>query len=283
MDVSRRIARALMRTLLPRRWKVALRRSARQRRWIAPLPVQYPFWQMMREEPSARPPYKWGLLCAASLARNLGVETISAIEFGVAGGNGLLALGRLAAEVQRLTGVAIDVYGFDTGTGLTKPEDHRDLPQLWSEGFYAMDEPALRARLESARLVLGPVEDTEPGFVESRPAPIGFVAFDLDMYHPTMAAFDIFRRTPELVLPRVTCYFDDLIGFSHGDFSGERLAISNFNEEGPARKISKIYGLRYVLTIDQWWVEQMYMLHAFDHPRYCDPDGSNRLDALPLH
>jgi hypothetical protein len=84
------------------------------------------------------------------------------------------------------------------------------------------------------------------------------------------------------VLPRVTCYFDDIIGFSHNDFAGERLAIDEFNRAHETRKVSKVYGLRYVLNQDQWWTDMMYMFHAFDHPRYNEPDGTNRLRELPL-
>src|SRR5215207_985617 len=46
-----------------------------------------------------RPHYGYGLLKAAELARRLGYARISAIEFGVAGGNGLLSLERHAARV----------------------------------------------------------------------------------------------------------------------------------------------------------------------------------------
>ncbi|MHC4129678.1 MAG: hypothetical protein ACYSUA_16250, partial [Planctomycetota bacterium] len=40
---------------------------------------------------------------------------ISALEFGVAGGNGLLALERAAMRLAEIFGVEIDVYGFDSG------------------------------------------------------------------------------------------------------------------------------------------------------------------------
>ena len=47
------------------------------------------------------------------------------LEFGVAGGAGLLSLERIAELVEGLTGVEIEVHGFDTGTGLPAPKDYR--------------------------------------------------------------------------------------------------------------------------------------------------------------
>jgi hypothetical protein len=259
-----------------------VKRVALRKGWMEPDPFVYPFWQMMAHCDSAYPNYLWGTLCAASLARSLGYERISVVEFGVAGGNGLLALEGFAKLAENLSGVVIDTYGFDTGTGLPKPVDYRDLPQMWSEGHFAMDSEKLRDRLERARLILGPVASTIPDFVASKPAPIGFASFDMDLYSSTTEAFGIFDGLISMVLPRVVCYFDDIIGFSHSDFTGERLAISEFNDHHELRKLSKIYGLRYVLVLDQWWTEMMYMAHFFDHERYTDYDGTNRLEELPL-
>ena len=276
------LAKSVARRVVPRRVQPALRKAALRRGWIEPDPFVYPYWETMAKTPPWYPQYRWGTLCAAGLAQALGYDRISVIEFGVAGGNGLVALETYARMAEEASGVRIDTYGFDTGTGLPKPTDHRDLPQLWREGFYPMDPDRLRQRLTRAKLVLGPVASTVPEFVAGAPAPIGFVSFDLDMYSSTVDAFGIFRESLDLVLPRVVCYFDDIIGFSHSDFSGERLAISEFNDRAELRKISKIYGLRYVLDLDRWWVEMMYMAHFFDHSRYTDADGTNALRDLPL-
>src|SRR5581483_12468852 len=77
----------------------------------------------------SRPQYLWGTLLAARIAHGLELERISVIEFGVAGGNGLIALERAASAASDLIGVDIDVYGFDIGSGFPASQDYRDLPQ----------------------------------------------------------------------------------------------------------------------------------------------------------
>src|ERR1700723_2811747 len=92
-----------------------------------------------------RPHYAYAVWHAARLAQRLEVPRISVVEFGVAGGNGLLSLEQHAAASSAASGVAIDVYGFDSGQGLPALQDFRDLPYHWKPGFFSMDETALRA------------------------------------------------------------------------------------------------------------------------------------------
>lgn len=91
--------------------------------------------------------YAYGVLGAVKLAAALGLPDVSLLELGVAGGNGLLELERLATEVEREHSVASRVVGFDLGTGMPPPLDHRDVPYAWREGFFRMDEALLRSRL----------------------------------------------------------------------------------------------------------------------------------------
>ena len=259
-----------------------LRHAGLRLGWIEPR-LQYPFAEVAVRHRGGRVNYRWGTLSAAFVARTLGLPRIAVIEFGVAGGNGLLRLEAIAAEVERASGVQIEVYGFDTGCGLPKPVDHRDLPQLWKEGDFGMNEAALRQRLQRAELIIGPVGHTLAGFLARNPAPVGFVSFDMDLYSSTMDAFALFEAAPERLMPRVVCYFDDVIGYSHGDFNGERLAIHDFNHAHERRKISPIYGLRPVLNVqNSAWPEMMYMFHDFDHPRYADYDGTNAMTEIPI-
>jgi hypothetical protein len=223
-----------------------------------------------------RPNYVWGLLQGAHLAKSIGIERISVIEFGVAGGNGLVALDHIAQKVEEILDVGIDVYGFDTGVGLPKPTDYRDLPNIWVEGAFSMEVDRLKKRLARAELVLGPVEKTVPLFIAARPAPVAFIAFDLDYHSSTMQAFKLLEADQALLMPRIYSYFDDIMGHTYSDFTGERLAIREFNSDHPKRKISPIYGLKYFLPkpYDQEaWSEMFYITHIFDHRMYSAYDG----------
>ena len=219
-----------------------------------------------------RPHYAYGMYQAAYLAQHLGIGEISAIEFGVAGGNGLIAMEHLAAEIIEETGVEVRVFGFDTGTGMPAPVDHRDLPYLWRAGDFAMDVEGLRSRLGQATLVLGDVAQTVGGFVDAHdPPPIGFVAFDLDYWSSTVSALRLFDAPTDALLPRVPCYFDDVIGSDvemHCEFVGELLAISDFNETHDDRKLAPIHGLSHKRPVPAIWNDQIWVLHAFAHPAY---------------
>ena len=250
-------------------------------------PFRYPllvsrFRKILSQVDKPRSSYAWGVLCGADLAKKLGITKISVIEFGVAGGSGLMSLERIASEVEELYGITIDVFGFDTGAGLPKPKDYRDLPHLWNESDYAMDKEKLQNRLRKSKLILGPVKDTISDFIRSKPHPIAFMSFDVDLYSSTMEAFKLLEGNESLFLPRVDCYFDDISGFSFGDFNGERLAITDFNKSHELRKIDKVYGLRYFVNVDQSWTEKMYLFHIFDHSLYARNDGMVQTDTLPL-
>ncbi|NQV80721.1 MAG: hypothetical protein HQ495_09210 [Alphaproteobacteria bacterium] len=111
-----------------------------------------------------RPHYYSGLFESATLAHRLGVKRISAIEFGVAGGAGLVALERYAARVTRATSVEIDVFGFDMISGLPKPTDYRDMPYAWKEGFFKSDKEKLEKKLKRAIVIEGNISETLPKF-----------------------------------------------------------------------------------------------------------------------
>jgi hypothetical protein len=268
--------------------KRSLRWAARHlKSWLSEAPPADPAWllesdfvsdhfnyrlmQLRRRDPTLRTHFAWGLLSAGHQAKALQISRISGIEFGVAGGNGLLALESIAQQVAAIYGIDIDVYGFDTGVGLPKPTDYRDLPNLYRESGFRMDVSKLRSRLTRARLVLGDVADTLGEFVASCPAPVGFISVDVDLYSSTTAVFKLLDADHACLLPRVYVYCDDVLGETFSEFTGERLAIAEFNAAHNLRKISPIYGLRYFLRGDdrqEAWPDQMYIAHVFDHPLY---------------
>lgn len=218
------------------------------------------------------PSYTYGVRQGALNARALGVPAITAIELGVAGGNGLLHLQALAPKVEAETGVHVDVVGFDLATGMPKPLDYRDLPYIWAPGYYQMDVDALTPRLTTAELVLGDITETAADWLARDPAPIGFISFDMDYYTSTRAAMDaLLGATAARFLPRTVFYFDDIVGGDEAmmcDSVGELLAIREFNDEHELRRIAPIHGLQYKVRTDREWLVKTYAFHIFDHPAY---------------
>jgi hypothetical protein len=225
-----------------------------------------------------RPHHAVGLLAAADLARFSGVDAIVAIEFGVAEGAGLLNLSEVAREVVGETGVDIEVVGFDSGLGLPSPVDYRDHPEIWAEGdFKLSDTDGLRHRLPAGTdLVLGPVAETVPAFVDSLDGRVvGFVSFDLDFYSSTAEALRLFDTRPDQLLPVVVSHFDDVLGGAQRigslfrtEAAGQRLAIEEFNRTHSRRHLDPMRILRHRRPLDREpWLERMYALHVLDHPQ----------------
>lgn len=222
-----------------------------------------------------RPWYGQCVYHAAAQARALGIDRLSVIEFGVAGGNGLLCLEDHAIETEKALGVTIDIYGFDAGTGLPSALDYRDLPYAWPPGSFEMDREKLLRRLTRTRLIIGDVRDSvRDFFAREKPAPLGAVIFDLDLYSSTTAALKILDTAPEHTLPRLRCYFDDMYGYDDtlfNDCTGVRLAIDEFNRNHQANAVRLSPSNSFFGAIPQYWHFQMYVCHYFTHPGYNKP------------
>ncbi|MGB0062682.1 hypothetical protein [Candidatus Binatus sp.] len=219
---------------------------------------------------TARPNYAYCTYHAADLARRLGIPRISVIEFGVAGGNGLLFLKDFAARVRQATGVEVEVYGFDTGAGLPEVNATEDLPYWFRPSQYRMDQDALQARLRPAKLVLGNVADTVSGFfTKYNPAPVGAIFNDLDLYTSTTDSLRLFEQDPSFFLPRLFMYFDDVVGAElemYSECNGQLLAIKEFN-----RRQQDVYiGLNQNLLArnEVYYRYQIYYAHFRAHPLY---------------
>jgi hypothetical protein len=207
------------------------------------------------------------------LASLLKYPRIRVIEFGCGGGNGLLNAEMHIQEVMKLFPVNIDLYGFDGGSGLPPPVDYRDMPHYFGAGFYEMDRPSLERRLKRTKLVIGDIRDTCTTFFQVyNPAPVGCVLHDLDFYSSTRDALTLFDSQSSHFLPRVFMYFDDIIGddtWLCNEFTGERLAIQEFNQEHRSKKICKNYYVARKYP-NSWWADLVHIFHDFDHPRYND-------------
>ena len=256
------------------------------------------------------PQYSFGLASACREAKALGINKISALEFGVAGGNGLMALASAAHQCTIEFGIEVQVFGFDSGIGMPNHQGFVDAPYLWKQGDFRMDAGALRDSMpKSTNVIIGQVSDSVPFYlskvrrssltlesgqavsgIAKRPsepctllrsderfdtsAPIAFVSFDLDYYSSTKAALQLFRGAP--CLPRVWTYFDDLDFISKQ--TGEWLAIDEFNSEMNGESfISEV-----ALSMPSWvnWAHRMRVLHNYNHPMYNNPTTGDL--QLPL-
>lgn len=209
--------------------------------------------------------FAYGMFRAAQLAQKLGIKKISCIEMGFWQGNGLREMEKLAGQVEEATGVELELYGFDTGTGMPPSNDYRDMLFNWDTNEFAVDLDTVRRSLKRTKLIIGDVKNTAGAF--SGHAPIGFISFDLDYYSSTMNAFKIFNAPH---LPRIFCYFDDVMGDMqlYNEFMGQLLAIKDFNERSKDMKLAKINGFPFVRFLRSPWPEQFYVLHDLTHPLY---------------
>ena len=216
----------------------------------------------------ARPQYLAGILGGVDQAKREGASKISVMEFGVAGGNGLVLLQEYAAVVERETGIGISVYGFDAGSGLPALcGDYRDHPDQWRPSDYRMDEQALRRRLSSrTTLILGDIKTTLPAFVAARQAPpLGFVSVDVDLYSSTVDTLKVFTQPGKCMLRRVPMYFDDTEFVFNHRFAGELLAIEEFNHAQNGVRIDIWRGLRKHRPFPESpWLRNMYMAHDLE-------------------
>jgi hypothetical protein len=209
---------------------------------------------------------------------------VTALEFGVANGAGLLNICALARKVTETTGIGFQIAGFDSGTGLPPPRDFRDHPEYYRQGDYPMNQEGLRRLLpENAELLLGEFEETIPAFLKRLPdsSPIGFVSIDVDYYWSTREALRIFAGPPEKYLPTTNLYLDDLTAEGHNPWCGELLAVNEFSEENQERKICQFNFLRNDRIFkNASWIDHIFTLHVFDHPARCVARGARAINTL---
>jgi hypothetical protein len=232
----------------------------------------------------SRPYYGFCAWLAGKQAERLGYDKIALVEFGVAGGNGLMNLEKHVSRLEQHLDVSYEIYGFDLGEGLPAPEEYRDSPYYWDRGHYDMDVERLKRNLDRSELVLGNVADTVPDFIsEYDPAPIGAVSVDLDYYSSTKDALQILSCKDEYLLPRVPMYFDDVLGGDGLRMTipqiGEAQAIREFNEDNDQGVIGKLQfpeGSSKPVK-----PRRQYAYHKFDHNMYNEYIGEEDRQ-LPL-
>lgn len=211
------------------------------------------------------------MLRAADCAKYFGLKSVTAIEFGVASGAGLLNLVSLAEQINAETGVTFRVVGFDTGKGLPDVKGHKDHPEIWNAGDFAMeDRDSLMKKLDGrAEVIWGDISETVDAFTESidPTCPVGFVSVDVDIYSGSMSSLRCLTGRPNQYTPAVSMYFDDVAFFFANRWCGELASIAEFNEASHYRKIDmdrSLPGRRYAKA-DSWY-QTMHVCHVLDHP-----------------
>ncbi|MCG2673217.1 hypothetical protein ACFPFP_40875 [Bradyrhizobium sp. GCM10023182] len=219
----------------------------------------------------SRPNYLYGMLRAADCARYFGKTRVTAVEFGVASGAGLLNMVELASLIHAETGIEFRIVGFDTGKGLPQIQGYKDHPEIWNPGDFAMEqrEQLLGKLGDRAEIIWGDIGDTVGPFTQSidATAPLGFVSIDVDIYSATKSALKCLTGPTESYVPALSMYFDDINFFFANEWAGELAAIAEFNAENALRKIGQDRSLPGHRPIKaESWYSAMYVCHFLDHP-----------------
>lgn len=177
---------------------------------------------------------------AAEAAREIGIREFSVIEFGVAGGNGLIAAEFYAREISRIFNLKIEVYGFDNAVGLPEIKEdciQKEIPYWFYGGRYNyLNIEKMNKRLRAAKLIIGDIEETLNSFIEIySPAPIGVIFVDVDQYAGTAAILSFLESDDKHFLPRMNVYFDDISPATES--RGEHRAVLEFNQRNEDIKI----------------------------------------------
>lgn len=234
-----------------------------------PIACRYAFRWAALFDAVRYPAYALGLQTACRYAQLAGARGFTAVEFGIAGGNGLRELAAYAGKISKRTGLEIHVVGFDTGMGLPPSSGYRDAPWLWRSGDFPCDMDLLRRSIPpTTELVIGLVEETLPRWL-SQPSrlPIGFVSVDVDYFSGSEAILNALGNADaSSLLPFVSFYFDDILRYLTPRSTGEYAAITEFNASHRWRKLDRDDWLTEMRPFgERLWLRRMYSLCCFDH------------------
>lgn len=216
------------------------------------------------------PHYAYCIYIAALRAKQLNKKNVSVIEFGVANGRGLIAMGKYAKYISKKWKININVYGFDSGTGMPENLNYKDHPELYVQGDFPMqDKNKLISILpENTKLILTDLNTNEwVNFIDLNSS-IGFVSIDVDYYSSTIKILNCFKDIQsDLMLPNCLFYFDDIHLDNHNIKQGELLAIEEFNSLTENRILDWYYvRLKHQLIFNnELWLIKIYQLHVLDH------------------
>jgi hypothetical protein len=131
------------------------------------------------------------------------------------------------------------------------------------------DRAGLVRRIEGrARLIFGDInytiEQLKP--LLSPNNPLGFVAIDVTLYSATAGALRCLEWAPDLYPLGVSMCFDDTQFFFANEWSGELLAMKEFNARNEHRKIGEDRSLPVRRPPQHMgWYRSMFICHVLDH------------------
>jgi hypothetical protein len=216
-----------------------------------------------------RPHFHSCLYETALEAKELDLKNISILEFGVAGGNGLMSIEKYCNQIEKKINIQFKIFGFDLGDkqGLPMTNAAEDLKYFWSSGDFKMNLEKLKKNLKKSELILGDINKTLNDFILNYIGPpIGAIFFDLDFYTSTKKSFEIFNLPEEYRMPRIRCYFDDIQAPTN-NYNGVIKAINEFNSNNSDKKIAKFGGNSLDYKYGPWY-EEFYEMHDFSHKNY---------------
>jgi hypothetical protein len=89
---------------------------------------------------------------------------------------------------------------------------------------------------------------------------------DVDYYSSAKKALAVLSGVPELYLPVVPVYLDDIGLDGSNPWTGELLAVEEFNRENRLRKIAPFTELRSRRIFkNSQWIDRMFAAHIHDH------------------
>ena len=229
-----------------------------------------------------KPHYETILLESCKEAKKLGINNVSVLELGVAGGNGIIALEKYKKSIEKYLKIKIDIYGFDTGEGMPETNLKEDLVFVFKPGQFKIDKNLIAKKIKS-KIFYGDIKNTVSEFIKLKPSKISCIFFDLDYYSSTKAFLDQINNLNEYLLPRVLCYFDDLhVPEKYiSSINGVPLAINEFNSTNTNYKlgasVDHILDFKFPLA-----KSLVYILHDFNHPDYNKFIGHSYGDDLSI-
>ena len=151
--------------------------------------------------------YAFGVYEGAKRAKDLGINEITVIEFGVANGRGLMAMALYATKIQKCLGIKINVLGFDSGEGMPATEGYKDHPEIYATGDFPMQDRKKLVSILPANtqlIFLDLIKSNWTGFLK---APIAYMSIDVDYYSSAIAILKyLIDLKSDLLLPNIDLF-----------------------------------------------------------------------------